>query len=383
MREFPNLWSIDSNGALRYWRMEVDGNAYRSVSGVEGGKAVVSKWKYASAKNEGRSNATTPEEQAVLIVESHYRTRQEQGYHADKSKAGNGVAHFAPMLANKYGDALKRGLLKFPAYVQPKFDGIRCIANVNGLWTRRGKPILGAPHVWEALQSFFAEFPDAVLDGELYNHEYRDDFDSIASAVRKQKLTPEQVEKSREVVQYHVYDAPVIQFDCGAVERSADFGARFDWLLTVFPPSEDTHPVHVADTHLVASEEEVDEKFAEFLEAGYEGLMFRADAPYLNDRDWRLLKRKEFEDAEFEIVEILEGVGNWSGVAKHVKIRLEDGRTQNAGMRGTMDFARRLLSAKDEYAGGTVTIRFQNRTPDGKLRFPVAVQFWARGEERA
>ena len=88
--------------------------------------------------------------------------------------------------------------------------GIRCIATSDGLFTRTGKPITACPHVSEHLKGFFVWNPDAVLDGELYNHSYKDDFNKIIHLVRKQNLTDEHLAESREMIQYHVYDAPVI-----------------------------------------------------------------------------------------------------------------------------------------------------------------------------
>jgi hypothetical protein len=88
------------------------------------------------------------------------------------------------------------------------------------------------------------------------------------------------------------------------------------------------------------------------------------------------LKHKNFEDGEFEIVKVPEGEGNWAGYAKSIEIRLADGTTQHAGMRGTFEFARRILEKKERLVGTQATVRYQNKTSDGKLRFPVVVKFW-------
>lgn len=57
-------------------------------------------------------------------------------------------------------------------------------------------------------------------------------------------------------------------------------------------------------------------------------------------------------------------------------IRLPDGREQSSGLRGSQEFTRRLLADWRRYT--QVTVRYQNLTPDGFLRFPVIVD-WHEG----
>ena len=63
--ENQKLYKIDSNGNTRVWWMEYDKKKYRTHSGIEGGKIVVSGWQYPEAKNVGRANETTVAEQVV------------------------------------------------------------------------------------------------------------------------------------------------------------------------------------------------------------------------------------------------------------------------------------------------------------------------------
>ena len=113
------------------------------------------------------------------------------------------------------------------------------------------------------------------------------------------------------------------------------------------------------------------------LEEGYEGQMLRVpDSKYEGKRSKNLIKHKEFEDAEYKIVSIEEGKGNWAGAAKRIEIDLGDGTTQFSGVRGSFDFLQDVLYNADDYTGTEVTVRYQNKTEDGKLRFPVVVAFW-------
>ena len=352
------LYKVDTKGKVRVWWIETDETVagYRVHSGLEDGKKAVSGWKYAKGKNIGKANETTPVEQMRAEVESLYTKQKAQGGYSE-TKDAMGATYFEPMLAHKFEG------WSGPVYSQPKLDGIRCIAKADGLWTRQGKPIVAVPHINESLRRFFDMHPYAVLDGELYNHDLRSEFEKIVSLVRKTKPSAADIEESK-IVQYHVYDA----------YGAGDIMERLELFKSWIPTNTVLKLVEMkkADT-----KEELDEAYAEYLADGFEGQMVRAlDAKYEQKRSKGLLKRKEFEDAEFRIVDVIEGVGNWAGYAKAITIRLPDGRTQESGMRGTQEFAKEILKDRENLLDTEVTVRYQGTTNDGKLRFPVVTMFW-------
>ena len=83
------------------------------------------------------------------------------------------------------------------------------------------------------------------------------------------------------------------------------------------------------------------------------------------------MKRKDFEDKEFEIVDIIEGTGNWAGYAKRIIFRLEDGRTCSSQYATTQEHAKEVLKDRKKYIGKEATVQYFTRTPDGMPRFPV------------
>jgi DNA ligase 1 len=354
------LYKLDSTGNVREWRMEIEGNFYRTVSGVQGGKHVTSEWKEAFAKNIGKANATTDEEQAIAEVDAIYTKRLDRDYHADV-KTLKTPKYFKPMLADKWEDRKDR--IEYPVAVQPKLDGVRAIVKQDGIWTRQGKRLNAMPHIENELAPLFEKYPHMILDGELYNHELRDDFNKIISLVRKSKPTEDDLAASRETVQFHVYDTGHNQ-DLPYFERGMGL-AHFIEL---------NEPKYVVLTHtdFAESEEEVDNLFGAYIEQGFEGGIIRLNTPYEQKRSKGLLKRKDFEDAEFEIVDVLEGKGNWSGYAKGLVIRLPDGTTQQSGMSGNQEYLKRVLKDRKKYIGGEATIQYFTKTPDNKLRFPVS-----------
>jgi len=114
------------------------------------------------------------------------------------------MTELKPMLAHKYDE--KRIDWSEPVYIQPKLDGVRCLFTKDGAYSRTGKQFKNLAHIELALIPFFKKQPDVVLDGELYNHKLKRDFEKIISLVRKQKPTAEDRLNAQHLVQFHVYD---------------------------------------------------------------------------------------------------------------------------------------------------------------------------------
>ena len=377
MAIFPTLYTRDAAGVVRFWRMELNPerpDQYRTVAGVRGGAEVPSGWTTATPKNVGRSNETSSVEQAVLEVEAQYQKKRDRKYHDDPDSVG-GYKFFAPMLAQKF--ASMADLSYTYAYTQPKLDGIRAVISVEGATTRQGKPILTVPHVLEDLVPVFEQYPDLVLDGELYNHGLRDDFNEVSSVVRRPKPSPDDLAKAKKLVQYHIYDVAA-GFEGGFGARIGSLHTLVGYAMGFSDPLDAPASIRFVDTYRVETQEQLDERYGAFLAEGYEGQMVRLDADYEEGkRSKNLLKRKEFLDGEFDLVRVEQGEGNWAGYAKTAVIRLPDGREQSSGMRGNQAFLADLLRSWTKFK--KVTVRYQNLTPDGFLRFPVIVD-WHEGE---
>lgn len=273
-------------------------------------------------------------------------------------EVAGGLGDFAPMLAQTYERWPGR-----TCYSQPKLDGVRCLANSAGLWTRNGRSITSCPHVIEALATFFKRFPDITLDGELYRHSACSNFAKIASAVRRAAPSFE-----ASLVQYHVFDG----------DFPRPFGRR-SGLINQHGPNPYNAAVRIVETREVRSEYDLNKEYDRLIALGYEGQMVRLDEYYEHGRSPMLLKRKPFQDAEFEISAIGEGQGQWAGCAKFVEFVLPGDRLTNAGERpragvaGTKDFARRILAEAHKYKRATV--QYNGLTPSGIPRFPIVTTF--------
>ena len=353
----PKIYKRDTNGNIRSWQYQVDqtDGAWCSQSGIVGGQMVTSGWTTCTPKSK-----PTAAEQALFEAEAEMGKKLDKDYSLtvggvdDVRDSGGKV-----MLAHKYEN--------FPGacFSQPKLDGMRCKVNRHGMWSRTGKPILSCPHIFAILAPAFVNTPDLEIDGELYNHELHDNFNKLMSVLRKSKPTDADIAEAASVAQFYVYDL---------YRPGKTFGQRFN-TLELFVESLGAKEIVLVPTVEVTSQEQLDRAYATYLEDGYEGQIVRLDGEYERKRSKNLLKRKEFETEEFELVAIEAGNGNWAGLAKRVRFKLADGRECGGGIRGNVEQAKALLARASELVGTSVTVRFFTPTPDGMPRFPVAIDF--------
>jgi len=356
--KLPMLFARTNTGAIQTWTIEVDVNKFRTHYGQIDGAIQITEWTVCEGKNTGKKNATSAEDQSVKEAKATWKKKKESGYF-EKINDIDGVSFTEPMLAKNYDDY--KDELKYPIYSQPKLDGIRCVVKKDGMWSRNGKHIVSAPHVLVALKPFFDKFPDAILDGELYADKFANDFNAICSLVKKTKPTPEDLVESATNIQYWVYDWIV----------SKTFSDRNSDITTYLT---NNNVVRRVPTHLVDTITHLNELYEKYVVEGYEGQMVRTDGPYENKRSKCLLKRKEFKDSEFKILDIVEGVGNKSGMAGHMVFKNHKDIEFHSNIKGTREYLKELLTNKNKLIGKSATVKYFNLTPGDELpRFPYVV----------
>ena len=390
IEKLQTLYKIDSQGRLREWTMNVDGNKFYAIKGLVEGKKTQDKPTIATPKNVGRSNETTATAQARFEAQAKWQKKIDSGYAVSEEDA-KVKKFFEPMLALSYDD--RKNEIVYPVYAQPKLDGIRCIVRqendeIVGR-TRNGKIIECIPHILDSLKGFFMAYPKAILDGELYNHEYKEDFNKITSLVRKQKPVrsaketdkafakkeakwQESLIESADKIQYWVYDMPKLN---DVINEKTLFDFRMTELKDKLITRKDC--IVIVETNEVYSEGNLDNLYGQYLEQGYEGQMIRNDVGYdANKRSKNLLKRKDFMDAEYKVIDIDEGNGNRSGTAKHLVCYCDKTKQQfNSNIKGSFDYLKEIYDNRKEYIGKFATIKFFQLTPDGIPRFPYAIAF--------
>jgi DNA ligase-1 len=349
---FPTLYKYTTTGKIQEWTIYVQGNTFWTVEGIMGGKLTPTEPTVCQGKNIGRANETTAEEQALREAKSKHQHKLDKGYNEVLTHEKK---FFEPMLAQKYEKYSNLCFTK-PTFIQPKLDGLRCINESGTMTSRNGKPYVSVPHLTQHAH---------LLDGELYSHEYKHDFNKIVSLCKKVKPEESDLLESQKMIEFWAYDLP---------NHEGVFSERFEQLKKVVEELGNSK-IKVVPTYRVYSVEDIEKYHTQFLEEGYEGSIIRIDlANYENKRSKQLLKKKDFFDGEFEIVDFEEGKGNRSGTAGNIILKLKDGRTFGAGIKGTREFVRELFLKKDSLIGKTATIKYFQETPDGIPRFGVATQ---------
>jgi DNA ligase-1 len=207
--------------------------------------------------------------------------------------------------------------------------------------------------------------PKGILDGELYCHRFKADFNKIISLIKKTKPGVDDLAESAMHIEYWIYDmvtCPNLPFE----KRTALLKDAIDLQRKLHPKIR----IRYVETTLCHNQDELDEAYGRYMGDGFEGQMIRTrDGLYENKRSKNLLKRKEMHDDDFILVDLQEGRGNLTGIAARAVLKTKEGVQFEAGMIGSHEYCAELLRRKDEVIGQMATVVFQNLTPDGKPRF--------------
>lgn len=370
METLQTLYTIDSKDKVRVYYIEIDGCKFRTVSGLQDGNLVTSSWTTCHGKNTGKINATTAEEQAKVEALAKYRKKQESNYHTTLEKAKSSTSQYFEVMLASVGDRNSFDAMCKKAgtdylIVDPKLDGMRMSASFKENKTRNGKLIPSVDFIKVLLDNYLKKHPEITLDGELYNHDYHDNFNDLMSIFKRTNLSDEDRNLVMKVGQYHLYDVHIAdQPNLSNIERKK--------LLDKICKEINLPMVKVVNWKVAYSQEELNDILEENIANGYEGSMIRfPKAIYKHGRSKELLKIKEFITEEFTIIDILEGEGNNSGMAGSVEVKADI--KVSCGIRGGWNFRRKLLEDKDLYIGKLATVRHFGVTPDKSLRFPVCI----------
>jgi DNA ligase 1 len=383
---FDELFRIDSKGKMRVWQIGVDrasGDSFTVIttSGLVDGKKVSTNYIVSEGKNIGRTNETTPYEQACFEAKARHEAQIRSGYADKKENAtqdtlGSGIP--APMLAKIYspgGDVKNSKTLEQMKiagqmiHVQPKFDGNRCLIRVGQdkveMFTRKGDRMLPVPHIESQIRwsydNAFTSGEEYILDGELYTDQFT--FNALNGLLRREDKTEEHLEMLKQV-NFQIYD----------VMSDLNYAKRY-FIIRYFATTPNVKLV--PSVEVVADDKFIRHQMEQFLAQGYEGLMIRRlDLPYENKRSWGLCKYKDFQDAEYKVTDIIEDARG--GIIGAFECEMTDGRTFRAGIKNlTNAESAKMLKNKDQYIGRMATVEFFALSEYQIPRFPKLKGFRA------
>jgi len=265
-----------------------------------------------------------------------------------------------PMLAIE----MEERLVKFPAFVQPKLDGIRCIIYVNNnqiiFQSRQNKLFEPFTHLLPDLEKIFKLHPTLILDGELYCHGLG--FENVTSMVRRAKTRHPDVDK----INYIVYDCLDVSNDL-YINRISTISKCINY------QENQIKNVFFIETIDVTTMKQIEDAHTHYTKAGYEGIMIRTNGPYKHGRSKDLLKYKKFKDSEFLVVGHTEGTGAHAGTAIFVCQTVDN--TFHVVMNGPLEKRREMLTHVSDYYGKYLTVKYQELSSDGIPRFPIGLGF--------
>jgi len=256
-----------------------------------------------------------------------------------------------------------------PIFIQPKLDGVRCVIqyerhtqpreDVVVAYSRTGKEWKNIQHILTQLKPFFQKYPNIILDGELYNHDLKDNFEKIISLVRKTKPTEQDRLEASKLTQFHCYDI---------IDEMMEFDQRNDFIRDKVPTSYCIKPVI---THWVESEDEAKKYHKKNLQNGYEGSIVRTNDTYQCKRSHNLRKFKDFHDDEALLLDWVEGKGKRKGTIG--KFMAQDSAGNIFGM-PVMDNFKYLQDNFEEmktWVGKLATFTYFERTNANSYRHPL------------
>lgn len=382
VKKFDTLYCLDKTGKIRLFEIQVLEDTedtikpiywLKSCTGLIGGNLVYNE-KCAPQGKQGR----TSREQAIFIAESLWNDKCNEGYKSlsdlslkaeqmEKSIEGLSISEIfrtleikyntdtrwypLPMLAEKYKTHAKK--IKFPQLGQPKLNGVRCITLYDPdlqevIQVSRGGKTYNVPHIKAQLTPFFLLNQNVILDGELYYH--GKPLQEISGAVRKEKDAPDWIE-------YHIYDCI----------KPGPNGLRWEAVKQYLREIESYNTTHIKRVFGLKVEdyEQVKAAHDHCVEQGYEGLILRdPKAEYqVSFRDKCLLKVKEFEDAEFEIIGCKVDPDKSVGESFVFQLKNDiDDQAFYARPTGTIKDKEFWYANIQSYIGKKCTVRFQERT---------------------
>ena len=214
----------------------------------------------------------------------------------------NLIPEFECALANDYFKRKDVNFGKDVWYASHKLDGLRCITIVeDGLvvscYSRNGKEFLTLDVLKDHIKKL--GITNVVLDGEIciVNEKDEEDFQSVMKEYNRKGHT---IAKPR----YKVFDMLTIEeFYSKSSKRILS-----ERIVTLKKAIKSDKIIDIIEQVKINSKEHVMEILEDHVAKGHEGIIIRKDVAYEGKRSNNMLKMKKFEDAEYKVIGVENGM---------------------------------------------------------------------------
>ena len=240
----------------------------------------------------------------------------------------------------------------FPAYIQPKLDGIRAIwlHKEKRFVSRNNKPLV----LNSNLISEIVKFPFDI-DGELIVPGKK--FNEISGIVRHQDVT-----ELKECIMYVIFDI---------INCSTNYLLRLESLEN-FKKNRSFAQINFLERHIVFNYQDIEIHHNIHLNQGYEGSIIRNNTPYEFKRSFNLLKIKPTKEIICKIIGLIEGTGKYEGMLGALTVETPDKKIFNVGS-GFSDEEREFIwkNPAERYNNILLKVKYQDLSEYGIPRFPI------------
>ncbi|MDO8610096.1 MAG: hypothetical protein Q7R95_06080 [bacterium] len=362
---YETLYKRTVKGQIQEWTIIATSEGFYVREGIVGMKITETKLNRCEPKNIGKSNETDSKSQAILEAQAKFDKKLKTGYKLDVKDIDNN-SYIAPMKAKKFRDYQED--ITYPVAIEDKLNGICCTVDKRGGLSYKGEQFYCINHILEEAAHLIEKYPNIYLHGELFNYEYRNLLNRIASLVsvnRKEKdISPEDEKESEKLVKLYVYDF----YGTDKVTKDTSYIDRKKVLKELL---KNNKYIIYLDYKLANSLEDVEKALKETKENQWEGIMVKLlNGKYSHKRSKEILKLKNWSDEEFEILGFEEGEGNWQNCCKGVICKLNklatNGKTTfTSNIRGTQEELANLWKTQKEHLNKFCTVDFQEKSEFG------------------
>jgi len=356
--ELPILYQKSSTGKIKMWQISVQEPAtIITIHGFTDGKKQEDRKEIKEGKNIGKSNETTPYQQACNDAQGKWNKKKDrEGYSENENVESETASFISPMLAYEYSK--RKHDIVYPALMQPKLNGLRCIVTVENdqviYQSRRGKIWTTLSHLDKEMKHIYALI-GKPLDGEIYIH--GTDIQDINALVKKFRSNENKIAGYiTSNLEYHIYDF---------VDSEKNFKERNRILGDIFLDNDELANAVYVQTVELHSDELIDQLHKELVSMGYEGSIIRNNVPYvIGHRTKHLLKKKDFIDSEFEIIGGVSGTGREEG-AVIFKCKTINEQEFDVRPKGSIEQRKEWLTNINSLIGRMLNCQYREITKDG------------------